>query len=249
MPSSPTIESLQREIALLRAGYADLLQAVSHDLRAPVRHISAFAPIVREALAQTQLSPENAEDVQFGLSAIEQAAAKLGGMTEALVRVCRASSAQWQLQPLDLPGLLRQEIATWQLRCPQVAVSWECAELSGRLLADSCAVAAMLQALLDNVAKFTSPASQPTLQVSLQMLGQDRCCLELRDNGVGFSAAQPQALGQMFRRMHRDSEFPGIGGGLALAKTVLERLGGEMELQAAAQQGCRVRLSLPLQPA
>ncbi|WP_230681053.1 sensor histidine kinase [Paracidovorax cattleyae] len=111
----------------------------------------------------------------------------------------------------------------------------------------------VLLAVLDNALKFSRPVAQPCIELQAQPLPDGRVEIGVRDNGVGFVPARAQQLFGVFQRLHPVSQFPGLGLGLARSKRFVERMDGEIAIDAvpappggsAEGQGCRVRIVLP----
>ena len=235
------------ELAALRHTHEALLYAVSHDLRAPLRHLTSFAPLLRESVqalrAGDALAGEEAE--QF-LGTMEQATARLAAMVEALLQLSRVQRATLQPERLDLAALAHEQRTRLQALAAPRALAWELpAPASAWLYADAALLRQLLAVLLDNAVKFTRPCAQAFIRVSAQPLpcGGLRWCVQ--DNGAGFDAARAQTLFGLFQRMHRESEFPGVGAGLALALAIVQRHGGRIQAQAAVGQGCAMVVDWP----
>ena len=113
------------------------------------------------------------------------------------------------------------------------------------LPADAALLREALTQLLANALKFTRPCPQASISLTgRQELGQ--CVLTLADNGVGFNPAYQTRLFQPFSRLHGAKAFEGLGLGLAIARKIIERHGGQIQASGVPEGGCRVSVRLPL---
>ena len=247
-PPAQRIERLERELRLARAELDDFTRAVSHDLRAPLRHLRAYAQILREDLSGPQL-----ELALPHLDRISEAARLMGQQIDGLMRLAQIGQAPFQSVPVDV-GALAQAVYTALRREPGPdaadgpgarLVDWQVAPDIPSLPADAALLREALTQLLANALKFTRPRSQASISLTgRQELGQ--CVLTLADNGVGFNPAYQTRLFQPFSRLHSTKAFEGLGLGLAITRKIIERHGGHIEASGLPDGGCRVSVRLPL---
>ena len=242
------IERLERELRLARAEIEAFTRAVSHDLRAPLRHLGAYAQILREDLPEAQLTA-----VRPHLDRISDAARLMGLQIDGLTRLARVGQAPCQPVPLDVGALaqtvyaqLRREPGPDTAEGPAArAIAWQVAADIPPLLADAALLREALSELLANAIKFTRPQPQASISLTGQLAG-GQCALTVADNGVGFEPTQQARLFQPFSRLHSSKAFEGLGLGLAITRKIIERHGGQIEASGAPGGGCRVSLRLPL---
>ncbi|MDW8469824.1 MAG: ATP-binding protein [Burkholderiales bacterium] len=226
-------ETLERRVrertAQLEAAIAELESfsySVSHDLRAPIRAMGAFARMVIEDEGE-RLSPEG----RRMLGVIEDNARRLGALVDDLLTLARVSRAELARAPLDLAALARAVAAELEPRYPG-------AELAIAPLppaeGDATLVRQALVNLLDNALKYSARAERPRVEVGWDAAAQ---AYFVRDNGVGFDMAYAGKLFRPFERLHAPSEYAGTGIGLAIVKRVVERHGGRVWAEAAPGAG------------
>lgn len=262
------VARLRAELDAVRQEQEAFLRAVSHDLRAPVRHILAYGRLVRETVAQSNADPEA---LQF-LDTIAQAGQQLGSMIDGLIQLGRIGSAPATPGPVALGPVLQSAVAAARSAAAAApalkksaaakepassgegvasawidTVHWDLpgAEACPVLWADAGWLQEVLVALLDNALKFSRGAQPPRIAVQVRPAPGDRVDITVQDNGAGFPAAQAGQLFQVFQRLHPASQFEGLGLGLARCLRLVARMGGTIGISAAPHQGCTVCLQLP----
>lgn len=234
------------QLAALQQAHAQLLHAVSHDLRAPLRHVTSFLPLLRESLQALQAGDAAAGgEAQEFMDTVEQAARRMGRMVDALLALSRVHSAVLRLQEVDFVALAREESARQRPGRPECPVVWHWPAAPAPVQADAQLLRQLLAALLDNALKFTQGRKPAHIGIHTERHSDGSWCLELQDNGAGFDSARATTLFALFQRQHRDSEFDGIGSGLALAHAIATRHGARLSASAQPGQGCRITLWWP----
>ena len=237
----------QQELERLHHAHEAWMRVVAHDLRAPLRHVMSFAPLLREAVedlaAEAPQAEEAVADAREFVGMMEQSARKMSAMLEGLSQVSRATRAALHLEVVDWGVLLAQVLQPLQQQHPRV--QWAVAVQPALIMADVHWLKIAMQAVLDNAVKFSSKAAVPMISVHIQALEPGWWRMQVKDNGAGFDAERAQSLGELFQRMHREQEFEGVGCGLALVDVVAQRHGARWQVQAQPQAGCTVSLDWP----
>lgn len=241
------LAQLQAEIARLHQTHEAWMRAVAHDLRAPLRHVVSFAPLLREAVEElAQAAPaaaDAAQDAQEFAATMEHAARKMSAMLEGMAQVSRAARTPLAIDALDWVALTLRVVQPLQAAHPQV--QWQLPQGRAMVQADAASLQAAMEAALANAIKFSAGQAQPHIRVQLLPSTDGSWQWQVQDNGVGFDSQRAPSLGQLFQRMHRDAEFEGAGCGLALVQTVVQRHGGQWRVQAQPQAGCTLTLVVP----
>lgn len=232
-------QRIQERTQALKAAYDELESysyAVAHDLRSPLRIINGFAAALREDL------PNMPDDSLGHLIRIMEASRKMGELIDGLLKLSQMARGDLQREPVNLSAiatrLLRDLAATDDHRQVQWTVQpglWA--------TADAALVEAVLQNLLHNAWKYT--AHTPAATIELQAVNVD--CQRwfcVVDNGAGFDMGRAAKLFQPFQRLHGPEEFHGLGIGLATAKRVVQRHGGELRAESAPGRGARFFFTL-----
>lgn len=238
-----TLAQREHELASARQDVEDLMRMVSHDLRAPLRHVLAYSGLLREMLI-------SGEDAAPAIATLERSSRQLGEMLDAIVELARLARAP--LQPVLTPGMLLVEEARRGLQgqVPQAdlarPVEWQIASDLPALPGDAALLRLALRQLLANALKFSRQAPEPRIEVGCLPAHDGFVGLYVRDNGLGFDPAQASRLFQPFARLH-GPRFEGLGTGLAQVRQIVRRHGGDVRVEGVAGQGCTVSMTLPLQ--
>jgi len=253
-----TLEELRAELARSRQQVADMaaaqeefLRAVSHDLRAPLRHVTSYGTLVREVLgdlpAGVVQAPELQEALGF-LATMDQSARRMGLMIDGLLAITRATRAPLRGEPVALADAVAQ--ARTDLAATEVGrtVQWHLAPDLPVLDADAALLREMLVQVLGNALKFTRGQTMAQIHIGAEPLADGRVAVTVRDNGVGFDPAHAGSLFGVFQRLHRETEFEGVGTGLALCRVIAQRHGAQLTADATPGAGCQVRLEWPASP-
>ena len=256
-PASPAeVEQLRAELARSQQQVADMaaaqeefLRAVSHDLRAPLRHVTSYGTLVREVLGDLPPAVLQGAEVQEALgflATMDQSARRMGLMIDGLQALVRASRAPLRLQPVPLAGAIAQARATLTAAEAGRNVEWRIASDLPTLQADPTLLQELLVQLLGNALKFTRPVAQPCITVAPDVAPSGQPAFTVHDNGVGFDPARAGSLFGVFQRLHRETEFDGVGTGLALCRAVAQRHGAQISATAIPGGGCTVRVLWPV---
>lgn len=233
--------ALRAQLHAARADAEDLARTVSHDLRAPLRHVLAYGEVLRDMLAA-------GEDVAPALDQLDRSSRQLGDMLDAVVALVRLSGAPLRPGMTDGALLVAEARRAAEAALPEAdrarPVRWEIAASLPHVPGDAAQLREALAALLGNAIKFTRPVAEPRIAVDGALLPDGGVQLRVRDNGVGFAPAQAARLFQPFARLH-GTRFEGLGVGLALVQQVVRRHGGSVGAVAEPGQGCTVSVTVP----
>ncbi|EJT86015.1 GAF sensor signal transduction histidine kinase [Pseudomonas putida S11] len=195
--------------------------SVSHDLRAPLRHIAGYSELLGEIEGQG-LSERGRRFLQH----IEEAAHFAGSLVDNLLNFSQMGRSALRLSEVDLNALveaIRSELAPdYQNR----EIVWDIAQLP-KVVGDPAFINMALHNLLANAIKYTRGRTPARIGISaVQHPGETEICI--RDNGVGFDMAYANKLFGVFQRLHRMEDFEGTGIGLASVRRIIERHDGRV---------------------
>ena len=215
---------------------------VSHDLRAPMRHIAGFVDLVVD-MEGRQLS----ERALRYLSNVKDAAAFAGELVDALLDFSRMGRTALKLRPLKMADLIEGLIHELSRGDAGRGVQWKVDAPLPVLEADPLLLQVATRNLLANALKYTRGASPAVIQVRA-IREADGSGIEVEDNGVGFEMKYVGKLFGVFQRLHAAEEFEGTGIGLANVKRIVERHGGRVWAHGEPGRGARFGFVLPPHP-
>lgn len=236
-----------RALADMAAAHDEFLHAVSHDLRAPLRHIVSFGPLVRELVedeAQGLPAGARAEACSF-LGTMDQASRRMGRMLDGLLALSRIARAPLHRAPVDLNELLAGMPSALAGEAPGRRVEWRIAPGLPTVAGDAALLRQLFTELLGNALKFTRDRTPAIVEIEGDVAGDGSARLAVRDNGTGFDPARAGMLFGVFQRLHRDADFDGMGVGLAKARAIMQRHRGRIGIDAVPGEGCTVVLAWP----
>lgn len=235
----------ERQLAELAPAYEDFLRAISHDLRAPLRHVTAYGKLLQEVLHEAGLQGQAQEEADEFLATMNQSAQRMGQMLDGLLALSRIVRAPLHLQPVPLAQLLAQVQTELAGPIGQRTVVWRLDLQRPQVQADAALLHQLLLHLLGNALKFTQPRTSAEIGVACWQSVDGQVHLRVQDNGVGFNPAQSAGLFGLFQRLHRDGEFEGVGAGLAAVRAIAQRHGGQVQASAQLGQGCTITVIWP----
>jgi signal transduction histidine kinase len=222
--------------------------SVSHDLRAPLRHISAFAGMLQESAGEDIDEPQ-----RHYLEAIGTSAAHLLQLIDDLLSFSRMARAELSCQPVDLATLVRGVIRELEPEAGERTVRWNVTRLPV-VQGDPAMLRIVLMNLIANALKFTRP--RPVTEIDIGCAddtggggadGGDQVVIFVSDNGIGFDMACADQLFGVFERLAQSAAtFEGTGIGLATVRRIVQRHGGRTWATGADEQGATFFFSLPL---
>ena len=198
--------------------------SVSHDLRAPLRHISGFSKILTEEYGSNLPT-----DAQHHLQRIQEGTRRMGLLVDDLLNLARVGRHDLKLCVTGLSSVVNEVIEDLKPECEGRKVEWKI----GNLPFAECDPALMKQVfqnLLSNAVKFTRPRSQAVIEVG-QKDQEGTPVVFVRDNGVG------DKLFGVFQRLHRTEDFEGTGVGLATVQRIIQKHGGRIWAEAELDKG------------
>ena len=212
--------------------------SVSHDLRAPLRHIAGFSRILINEFA-----PGMAVEAREHLEHIQTAVVRMGLLVAGLLSLAKLGRQSLKLCRTELNDVVDQVISILEPECEGRQVEWRIAKLPA-LDCDPILMAQVFQNLLGNALKYSRGRASAVIEVdSIQQPGKP-AIIFVRDNGVGFNMKYAERLFGVFQRFHTDSEFEGTGVGLATVQRIIQKHGGTIWAEAEVDHGATFYFAL-----
>ncbi|WP_421569216.1 sensor histidine kinase [Stenotrophomonas sp. PD6] len=221
--------------------------SVSHDLRAPLRHVAGFS----DKLAR-HLGEGADEKSRHYLDVIAGSARRMAALIDDLLVYSRLGRAAMRLQAVDMQSLVADTRALLDANLQSDAedggtarrVEWNIAALP-ILVADENMMRQLWLNLLGNAVKYSANVNPARIEVEHERQPDGSHLFSVRDNGAGFDMAYADKLFGVFQRLHKASEYPGTGIGLASARRVLARHNGRIWAASAVGEGATFHFLLP----
>jgi light-regulated signal transduction histidine kinase (bacteriophytochrome) len=216
------------------------LYAVSHDLQEPLRKVCTFGERLAAKLAG-RLDSAAGDDLARMLGAARRGQS----MIEGLLVLSRIETGGGPFTQVDLNTTIAGVLDNLRDAADACGAEVEVGPLPA-VRADASQMALLFAALLDNALKFRSPAIRPRIRVAADCGGGAAGCqIVVADNGIGIEPHHAERIFTVFQRLHPRDVYPGLGLGLAIARRIARRHGGEIAVESAPDQGSCFVVTLP----
>lgn len=215
--------------------------SVSHDLRAPLRHVAGFADMLQKH-ASTQLDAKAQRYVQT----IIDSAKRMGMLIDDLLVFSRMGRVEMRREIVDLNLVVDGVIQELREEIGARNVLWRKEKLPA-VSADKAMLRQVVVNLLSNAIKYTGPRDPAEIEIGSRE-DKGELVIWVKDNGVGFDPAYAHKLFGVFQRLHQSSEFEGTGIGLANVRRIIVRHGGRVWAEGSIDKGATFHFSLPQPP-
>jgi light-regulated signal transduction histidine kinase (bacteriophytochrome) len=204
--------------------------SVSHDLRAPLRHMAGFSGLLLE-----EFGPTLDSQGQHYVQRIQEGTRKMGQLVDELLGLARVGRQALSLQLTGLNPIVEEVVAMLKPEYDGREVEWKIANLPF-VECDPTLIKQVFQNLLSNALKYSRPRPQAMIEVAAtQSNGQP--VIFVRDNGVGFNMKYSDKLFGVFQRLHRSEDFEGTGVGLATVQRIIKKHSGRVWAEAELEKG------------
>jgi PAS domain S-box-containing protein len=213
--------------------------SISHDLRAPLRHMAGFAELL-----QKNASSILDEKGRRYMTMILESSKRMGALIDDLLAFSRIGRTETRVTLVNLGELVKEVQSEAVDDTEGRNVTWRVGPLPD-LRGDRSMLKVAFMNLISNAVKFTRKRAQPEIEIGCADKEKAGVVVFIRDNGVGFDMKYVHKLFGVFQRLHRADEFEGTGIGLATVQRIVRRHGGEVWAEGVVDKGCTFYLSLP----
>jgi PAS domain S-box-containing protein len=211
--------------------------SVSHDLRAPLRHIGGFSKILIEDFA-SGMEPE----ARHHLQRIQDGTKRMGLLVDELLNLARVGRHSLKPQEINLNSVIDEVVSLLLPETEGRKISWKIAKLPCANC-DPILVKQVFQNLIANALKFTRPREHAVIEINHHQQNE-QTVIFVRDNGVGFNMKYQDKLFGVFQRLHRAEDFEGTGIGLATVQRIIHKHGGRVWAEAEPDKGATFYFTL-----
>jgi light-regulated signal transduction histidine kinase (bacteriophytochrome) len=216
---------------------------VSHDLRAPLRHIKSFAHLLLKEAGQ-QLSPKALHYVET----ITGTAERMSTLIDDLLTFSRMGRMEMKESRVDLNSVVQDVVHTLVVGMNGRKIDWNISRLPATR-GDEAMIRQVFVNLLENAVKYTRPRDPAIIEIGCLQETDRESVIFVRDNGVGFDMTHAANLFGVFQRLHSEKDFPGTGIGLANVRRIVNRHCGRVWAEGEPGQGATFFVSLRSAPA
>jgi signal transduction histidine kinase len=235
-------QELVKRAAELEATNKDLESfsySVSHDLRAPLRHLVGFSELLQKQTASL-LDDKNRRYLQT----ILDAAKKMGNLIDDLLAFSRVGRAETKGALISLEQLVSEAVAELSPETKGREIAWKIDALPV-CYGDRSLLKLVVVNLVSNAIKFTRMRTRAEIEIGCVGRNRDEAEIFVRDNGAGFDMQYVNKLFGVFQRLHLPEQFEGTGIGLATVQRIVHRHGGKVRAEGAVDEGATFYFSLP----
>jgi PAS domain S-box-containing protein len=214
--------------------------SVSHDLRAPLRHVIGYAELLQKQAAASSLDEKSRRYTKT----ILESAKRMGVLIDDLLAFSRIGRADTDKTTVDLGRLVREVIVELRPQIGDRDVAWKVGELPAGY-GDRAMLKVAFLNLISNAVKFSRQRARAEIAIGSTGGQHNQIEIFIRDNGAGFDMRHADKLFGVFQRLHLSEEFEGTGIGLATVQRIIHRHGGNIRAEAALDQGATFYFTLP----
>jgi PAS domain S-box-containing protein len=213
--------------------------SVSHDLRAPVRHMAGYTELLQKHASSILDEKSN----RYILTILESAK-RMGTLIDDLLAFSRIGRVEARSTTVSLDQLVKEVLGEVQPEIDGRNIAWKIGALPD-LYGDRSMLRLALVNFISNAVKFTRTRPQAVIEVGCLEKNKDGAVVFIKDNGVGFDMKYANKLFGVFQRLHPTEAFEGTGIGLATVQRIIHRHGGRVWAEGLEDRGATFFFSIP----
>jgi PAS domain S-box-containing protein len=229
---STELESINKELEAFA-------YSISHDLRAPLRHMASYTELLKKKTSSLVDEKSN-----HYMAMILDSAKRMGNLIDDLLAFSRIGRAETQNTRFNLAQLVKEALTEVRQDTEGRNITWKIGALP-EFYGDRSMLRLVLVNLLSNAIKFTRTRAQAEIEIGYANGNKDDLVVFVRDNGVGFDMKYVNKLFGVFQRLHDSDAFEGTGIGLATVQRIIHRHGGKVWAESAVDSGATFYFSAP----
>ncbi len=211
--------------------------SVSHDLRAPLRHINGYVDLLYK-----KFRPDLPEKAQYYLNNVTDAATQMGTLIDELLQFSRTGRQEVRKTKIEMNVLVKEVVESIKQDIEKREIHWKVQELP-QVFGDYSLLKQVWANLLDNAVKYTRDTRKAEISISCKE-EEKNFVFSVRDNGVGFNMKYVHKLFGVFQRLHPRTKFEGTGIGLANVQRIIHKHNGQVWAEAEPGKGATFFFSL-----
>lgn len=213
--------------------------SVSHDLRAPLRHIAGFAELLKKRHRE-KLDKEGANYIDY----VTEASSNMGHLIDDLLQLSRVGRGEILEREINVEELVLDCSERLDKEHPNLKIRWEIGSIEN-VVADYNLLKQVWLNLLGNAVKYSSKREESIIEVK-SIVKDHFVVFSVKDNGIGFDDAYKDKLFAPFQRLHSSEDFEGTGIGLAIVRRIIARFGGRIWAESELNNGATFSFMLPI---
>ena len=235
-----TLMSQRDELAMANKELESFSYTVSHDLRAPLRHITGYCSLLADCL-----QPNKDSDESRYFRGILDSAERMDSLITDILKLTRSTSQEINSGSIDLSKICQVVVKAYQSGSETNTINIEI-EPGMKAWGDSRMIQIVMENLLGNAIKFTGKQENPEIKIGSEII-DGMLTFYVMDNGAGFDSSKAEEIFHPFKRCHSSKEFSGTGIGLATVSKIIQRHGGRIWAKSKKGAGATFYLQLPSQ--
>lgn len=232
------VEKRTEELAKLNQSLESFVYSVSHDLKTPLRGIEGYS-----RLLQQDYDAKLDDEGRLFLNSIGEGIKRMNDLIDDLLAYSRMGRRQLEDEAININQLMDKVLAERSDYITKQGVQIDLNLPSITVSADAEGLALVFRNLLENALKFSHRKPNPHIQIGAKQ-DESTVTLWIKDNGIGFDMKYVDRIFEIFQRLHRLEDYPGTGIGLALVKTAMQRMNGNVWVESELDQSATFFLEL-----